>query len=137
MTVTDASVNGRRITLDPIEPMGEFEVPLKARQVESSLPAGFRIGWVDGTVTQGAHPGEAFDLTVGAGVGSPWGIFDYRGVQIVFNVHSIVESMIAAIDADLDTCRDVGAKGVRCSKPIDHEDDHAGRSGPVWPQKGA
>jgi hypothetical protein len=66
-----AAVNGRRLTLDPIVPL----VPLDAqpRRVESSMPAGFRVMWLDG--------GDAiyqFSLTAGAGVGSKYLVLTLR-----------------------------------------------------------
>lgn len=60
-----AAVNGRRLTLDPIMP----PVPLDARprRVESSMAAGFRVGWLSG--------GDSiyeFEVLAGAGVGSKY-----------------------------------------------------------------
>lgn len=56
---------GRRITLDPIaEPI---IVETEVREVESTIPAGFRIEWISGS-----HEGVDFDLSAGAGVGSKY-----------------------------------------------------------------
>jgi hypothetical protein len=86
-----------RDALAPVEPIGAFEVPVAGKQVESTLYCGFRVPWVDGTIN-----GEAFALLVGAGVGSPWMIFTYRGKECIVNVSDVVRALIGVVDRALD-----------------------------------
>ena len=62
--------NERTITLDPL--MEREPLPLPVRRVESTLPAGLRIGWFDGETADPDFPVESFSMTSGAGVGSSW-----------------------------------------------------------------
>lgn len=60
---------GREITLDPIIEVKPLEFP--RRRVESTVPAGFRVDWMSGTTE---YDGQTyrFEMTAGAGVGSPY-----------------------------------------------------------------
>ena len=86
-----ASSNGRRLTLDPIK-VYNLTVPLN--EVESSIPCGFRQGWVSGS-----HGKEKFDLASGAGCGNRWLTFSYKGKDYTIDATKLVELMIEAIDA--------------------------------------
>jgi hypothetical protein len=67
---TEAHTDGRRITLDPIMP--RYPLGLPVRRVESTLPCGFRVGWLAGESTDPDSELDSFDLTCGAGVGNGW-----------------------------------------------------------------
>lgn len=84
-----ASSNGRELTLDPIQ---KLTLAVPAKQVESSMPCGFRVEWASGE-----HKGEPFEVLCGAGVGSPWMIFKYKGKEYVAEVGDIVGSFFDAI----------------------------------------
>lgn len=62
---TRASTNGRQLTLDPI--MERELLTVQPVRVESSLAAGLRIEWADGELGE-----TKYDLSCGAGVGSPY-----------------------------------------------------------------
>jgi hypothetical protein len=68
-----ASIDGKSLTMDPVWPIIPLEVP--ARRVESTLPAGFRVGWVEADSNDPESSWSSFTLTAGAGVGSPWLLF--------------------------------------------------------------
>ena len=65
-----AATNGRRITLDPI--MERDPLTVEVRRVENSLPAGLRQPWISGTGDDHGGGSVHFDLSCGAGVGSPY-----------------------------------------------------------------
>lgn len=88
-----ASVNGRRMTLDPVR---SAHLSIAAREVESTLPCGFRQGWVEGDV---AATGKHFSLEAGAGVGSRWLTFTYDGRDFCMDVGDIVTALIGFADA--------------------------------------
>lgn len=79
---------GRSITLAPLQ---THEITLTVREVESSLPCGFRVGWLSGE----AEPGDKFELLAGAGVGSPWMIFERHGREFVIDARHIVDALFA------------------------------------------
>ena len=83
-----ASVGGRAITLDPIR---TFDLTVPMREVESTLPCGLRMEWASGE-----HKGEEFQLTSGAGVGSRWLTFSYKGRQYCADVEDIVTATFKA-----------------------------------------
>lgn len=85
-----ASTNGRKITLDPLR---EKVLPTPWREVESSVPCGFRAEWVSGE-----REGAKFSLMVGAGVGSPWMTFAYRGRDYCINVKDILDELFIFAD---------------------------------------
>lgn len=85
-----ASVNGRRITLDPLR---EKVLSIAAREVESTIPCGMCINWV-----AGEREGTDFDLSVGAGCGEPWLGFNYAGRSYCINVVDILEALFAFAD---------------------------------------
>lgn len=88
-----ANSNGRKITLDPIR---EKVLQAAWREVESPIPCGFQSEWVSGD-----RDGEDFDLRVGAGCGSPWMTFSFKGRHYCINVTDIIaELFIFADEAD-------------------------------------
>jgi len=101
----EASTGGRRITLNPLYERSPLVVAVRA--VESTLPCGFRVGWMDGTGSEDS-PVESFDLDCGAGVGSSWLSLDITmkdGTRIaeIINMREVlpawVEAAVAAYDA--------------------------------------
>ncbi len=88
--VVQASKGKRQITLDPLR---ERVLNVKWREVESSIPCGFRTEWVSGE-----RDGEQFDLCVGAGCGSPWMTFSYKGRDYCVSVKDILEELFVFAD---------------------------------------
>lgn len=86
-----AASNGRRITLEPIRTL---RADLPFREVESTLPCGFRVEWASGD-DKGKR---LFQLNVGAGCGSRWGTFDYKGKQYCFDVEDLARALMQAIE---------------------------------------
>jgi len=91
--VGDQKTGTRQITLDPL---AEFVAKLPFREVESTLPAGFRVGWMEGTVDDE----KKIELLVGAGVGSRWGIIEYDGKSYVFDAQDLLKAVVEAITDD-------------------------------------
>lgn len=81
-----SSSNGRRITLDPLR---EKVLQVPWREVESTIPCGFRVGWIEGEVD-----GKEFDLCAGAGCGSPWVTFDYNGRAFCVDISNFVKALV-------------------------------------------
>ena len=75
-----------------------FDIGLAIREVSvgSAITAGFRQSWVDGTTDEG----ERFDLTVGAGVGSRWGLLKYRGRYLAFDVEDLVRGIVDGVEGE-------------------------------------
>ena len=84
-----AAANGRKLTLDPIRII-DLQVPM--REVESTIPCGFRMGWLDGD-----DEGTPFSLTAGAGCGSPWLAFSYGDRDFCFDMTEFVTQLIDKI----------------------------------------
>jgi hypothetical protein len=79
--------NGRRITMDDFIRKGSQ--PIEIREVETSLPAGIQMNWVEG------DNGELhFSLNTGAGVGSRWMTFHYRDRDFAIEAQDIVRAFI-------------------------------------------
>ena len=87
----EAESNGRRITLEPLQIL-TLAIPM--REVESTLPCGFRQSWVSGDSGK-----KKFSLTSGAGCGSRWMTFDYAGRQFCVDIEDVVKQAIEVIDA--------------------------------------
>lgn len=85
-----ASKGKRRITLDPLR---EKVLNVKWREVESSVPCGFRQEWISGE-----RDGAEFDLCVGAGAGSPWMTFTYKGRDYCIDVRDIIKELFKFAD---------------------------------------
>lgn len=90
-----AEVNGHRLTLDPVMPL----VPLdaKPRRVENSMPAGFRVMWLDGD-----SDGYDIELLAGAGVGSPYLILVVRKngepfAEEIIDARTLVTDWLASV----------------------------------------
>lgn len=88
--VTGASVNGRKLTLDPIS---RIPITIHVREVESTIPCGFQVNFGEVDVD-----GHLFEVTAGAGVGSEWLTFRYKGKQYCFPISEVVGKMLDAID---------------------------------------
>lgn len=97
----EASINGRRLTLDPITFVAPISLP--RRRVESSLPCGLRVSWMAGDFRfEGSS--YTFDLTCGAGVGSPWLILSVRStdgesVEEIVDMGEVTKTWLEAIVA--------------------------------------
>jgi len=76
MVRTTAAVNGRAMTLDPL---AQGPLAVTAIRPESTLPCGLRQQWIDGTGEAEDGTPVTFDLTCGAGVGSPYLILSVEG----------------------------------------------------------
>lgn len=92
---TSATINGRRITLDPVMEREPLAMPV--RRVENSMPAGFRVDWLNGK----SDDGVKIALTVGAGVGSPWMILrvdhpELGVIEEIVNVSDLTEVWVEA-----------------------------------------
>jgi hypothetical protein len=95
----EAAVNGRRVTLDPV--MEREPVPLPVRRVESALPTGFRVEWLTGNGIDDDGATVEFNLTVGAGFGSPWMVLtinhaEHGRIEEVVNIQDVVEAWVNA-----------------------------------------
>lgn len=95
---SETAVGGRRITLDAV--LEPHDVVLKARRVESSLSAGFRMDWLSGSAD-----GVEVNLSCGAGCGSPYMVLsvskdgDTVGEEIV-DMRDVVQTWAASILAE-------------------------------------
>lgn len=81
----------RAITLDPIR---KIPIPLELHEVESTIPCGFRVSWLEGNAD-----GKEFDLASGAGCGSPYMMFHYDGRNYCVDMRVVVDQFIEAIHA--------------------------------------
>lgn len=88
--VVRASVNGRELTLDPIR---EKVLDAPWREVESLLPCGMQLPWIDGD-----YDGEPFQLTSGASAGSRWMTFAYKGHFYCMSATDMIEKLIGFAD---------------------------------------
>lgn len=86
-----ASSGGRRLTLDPIKLL---PVKFDLSEVESTIPCGFKQHWAEGD-----NEGKKFEITTGAGVGSPYLTFHYEGKEYCAHLNEIVGGIIDAIEA--------------------------------------
>lgn len=80
----------RRITLDPLQ---LIDIPTKWREVESTIPCGFRMSWVEGE-----KDGQAFTLCYG--VGSPWCTFQYKGRGFCIDMTSVINDLLTFVDQE-------------------------------------
>jgi hypothetical protein len=87
-----ASTNGRRLTLDPLR---KKKLAVEVREVESTIPCGFQTPWADGELPDGTK----FSLTSGAGVGSRWMTFRYKGRNFAIQADSIIQPLLSWADA--------------------------------------
>jgi hypothetical protein len=87
-----ASSGGRPLTLDPVSVV---EVPLRIREVESTIPCGFQQDW--GTVEV---DGEKLEATSGAGWGNQWATISFKGKSYCFSISEIVGEFLSKVDAD-------------------------------------
>lgn len=96
---TRAAIGGREITLD--DPIRTFTIPLEVRVVESTIPAGFQIAWIDGDDGEGTE----VSLSAGAGCGSQWGTAgvttpDGETVRMVWNGATLLEQIAEEVRRD-------------------------------------
>lgn len=84
-----AASGGRQITLDPIQVLS---VTVDVREVESTIPCGFRQEWVDGE-----HNGTKFDICSGAGLGSRWLTIHYGDRSFCMDIEVFLRSFLAAL----------------------------------------
>jgi hypothetical protein len=72
--------------------ISKLSVEVEVVEVESSLPYGLRVQWAKGNRGR-----ESFNVTCGAGVGSPWIIFEKTSKgktrTVVLNVSKLIESI--------------------------------------------
>lgn len=87
-----ASTGGRQLTLDPIR---VIPVTVDVREVESTIPCGFRMGWVDGEAD-----GKEFDIAAGAGCGSRWLTIKYGDKYFCMDIEDFLQSFIGAVEDD-------------------------------------
>ena len=84
-----ASAGGRRITLDPIQLL---PITVDVREVESTIPCGFRQAWVDGE-----HNGTTFDIAAGAGLGSRWLTIHYGDRYFCMDIEDFLKSFLETL----------------------------------------
>lgn len=91
-----ASIEGRAITLDPIR---SYLAEIPFREVESTIPCGFQVGWIEG-----GDESTAIDVACGAGMGSEWLTMrvEREGEARYFCVRAgdIVAALMAQIDGE-------------------------------------
>lgn len=87
----EAAVGGRRLTLDPIR---EKTIEVSVREVETTIPCGFQVNHVEGQTDEGLD----FEFNSGAGMGSRWMTFKYRGHYVAIDVESLIRPLVAWID---------------------------------------
>jgi hypothetical protein len=73
----EASLGGRRLTLDNVLD-GLLPLSVERRRVESSIPCGFQVEWMDGEFKHDGQEGWRLQLTAGAGFGSRWMVLTIR-----------------------------------------------------------
>jgi hypothetical protein len=78
----------RQITLEPIHTK---VLPVEWRHVESNIPCGFRLNWINGEIN-----GEKFNLDYC--VGSPWLTFSKGNRDFCMNAKELIEALIAFDD---------------------------------------
>lgn len=88
--LVEASLGGRRLTLDPIRVV---TVPLEVREVESTIPCGFQSVW--GEAGEGDR---RIELTAGAGMGSRWGTIVFRGKTYCFDANQLINAFVDELD---------------------------------------
>lgn len=81
----EASSDGRRLTLDPIR---TIDISVSVREVESTVPCGFRQEWISGT----SNDGHEFELY--AGVASPWLIIHVDGKQYCTDIRDLLSTFL-------------------------------------------
>jgi hypothetical protein len=86
---TSASLDGRALTLDPVMPV--IPIHVEPRRVESSMPAGFRVGWMHGGALTGEHADSTFSLTAGAGVGTPWLVLTIKNADGTYFGEEVID----------------------------------------------
>ncbi len=89
-----ALANGRKVTLDPIE---AFNLSIPAKEVESLLCCGLRQHWMSATDTVTGK--EVFDMGCGAGLGSRWLTFTYKGKSYVIDGEDIAKAFMTHVDS--------------------------------------
>ena len=91
----DKPTGSRSITLDPLL---EHDLTLTAKRVESALAAGLRMSWITGG---NEDEGVEFDLSCGAGVGSPYMILsvtkDGETRYEVADVRTMLQTWVNAV----------------------------------------
>lgn len=105
--------NGRPLTLDPV--LEREPLTVQPVRVESSLAAGFRVGWLDGEFDDHGGGAGKFDLTAGPGVGSPYLVLTVEHetlgtIEEVVDIRTVVEAWVKAAIAAGAT-PEVGAQG--------------------------
>lgn len=91
MVTAEASSGGRRITLDPISPL--IPITVEVREVESTIPCGFQLGWFEGTTDEGVD----FEMLSGAGLGSPWLTFKVGDKHYCLNGKDILTTLLNSV----------------------------------------
>src|SRR3954470_13911188 len=98
-----AWIDGREMSLDGVPMKGMKRIMLPRRRVETALAAGFRVDWLDGKATVDGSDVE-FDLTAGAGVGSPYLILtvkvDGDRREEIVDMAEVVRKWVAAVLAE-------------------------------------
>lgn len=90
-------VGGVRVasnTRGPEDPIREFDLPVKVREVESSINCGFRAEWGRIDDVDGRGPLTIFS---GAGLGSPWATISFEGKEYAIGAHDLADRFIEAV----------------------------------------
>lgn len=82
-----------------MEPTRTIIVPVEVHVVESSINAGFQIGWIDGE----AEDGTTVSLSAGAGCGSKWGTIRVNDISMVFDGAQFLNDVADAVLTEEET----------------------------------
>jgi hypothetical protein len=90
--VTQASVGGRKLTLDPTR---VHPITIEIREVESTIPCGFQAEF--GTVDV---DGDELSVCAGAGFGSQWITMQFKGKSYCFPITEVISAFLEQLEAD-------------------------------------
>ena len=71
-----------------------LEIVFEETDVTGSIECGFRVEHASGD-----NEGHEFSLNTGAGLGSPWITFRYKGRYFRYDVRDLVTKLVAHVDA--------------------------------------
>jgi hypothetical protein len=89
--------DGARRPHDLDDPISVIEVPLKIREVETTIPCGFQAIW--GTVDVN---GEKLTATAGAGFGSGWATIEFRGKNYCFPILEVIKALLVELGVEVE-----------------------------------
>ena len=89
------SHDGKRRKIDLDHPLQQADLPIRVREMESTIPCGLRVDWID---AKGGDGYPDIDLDCGAGCGSPWIELKYGPREFAVDARDIIHAIIAWAD---------------------------------------